>query len=330
MLATPLPSVFRAIVLFSFLGTTFSGCASTANTENAKISKTAAPKATTATPDKQQALVSMPTQCRKEVFMPALFRETKKRLRVFEGSPKFTNVPASIEWTDTKFQTMPPRFPQETVPAVYRDVTEEVVVLRSRTEIIGKPATYKTITKPVTTHEAHNSWKAGCINPDPRQCLIHTPAKIQALKQEIIDIPARTVQVERPADKVVFQRKVLVSQGQGTGEPIPAEYKTVKVGRVSEVWRVLADHQPSRYEDIPVQVKVRPGSLRPTAVLCEDKTSRKDIIAIQRRLATQGYPVTVSGTLDAQTLRGVLKFQQDNQLAIGAITLETLRKLGFN
>lgn len=290
--------------------------------------KASTPRSTnTAITPQRHKLLSLPLHCRKNVLTPAVFKSTEKELRTFEGSPDYNNIPATIEWDTVRFQIAPARFPHETVPATYREVTEKVTTLRRRIEVIGKAAKYKTINKPVTTKEAYTRWKTGCAAIEPLQCIVREPAKHQVIEQTFIDIPASVMQVERPEQTIEFTRKVLVSPGKGHGKPIPAQYKEVKIGRVSKVWRLIANPQPDQHTSIPIQVKVRPERLRPTPALCYERAEQAEMQLIQQRLRHHGYPVDLNGAADQQTLEAIVKFQQDNQLPIGAITIETLRKL---
>lgn len=300
-----------------------------------KYEKTTSHKTTTTnvnsnqqtTQPKQHELLRIPLQCQKNVLTPAIFKTIERKLRTFEGSPAYTNIPATIEWNTVRFQTAPARFPHETVPATYREVTEKITTLRRRIEVVGEAAKYKIINKPVTTQEAYTGWKPGCAAPDSTQCIMRIPAKKQVIQQQFIDIPASVMQVARPEKTIEFTRKELVSPGQGYGKPIPAQYKEVKIGRVSKVWQLIAKQQPDRHATIPVQIKVRPERLRLTPSLCYEQATNTDLKLIQHHLRQHGYPVNNNGLADQQTLQAIIAFQKANQLPIGAITIETLRKL---
>ena len=283
----------------------------------------------TLTPEQQQ-LLSIPLQCKRNVLTPAVFKSAEREVKTFEGSPDYTNVPATIEWNTVRFQISPARFPHETVPATYREVTEKITTLRRRIEVVGKAATYKTINKPVTTKEAYTSWKPGCAAIEPLECIVRVPAERELLLQKFVDIPASVMQVEKPEETIEFKRKVLVTPGEGHGEPIPAQYKEVKIGRVSKVWQLIATPQPDQHATVPIQLKMRPERLRSTPALCYEKAKKEEIQLIQQRLRQHGYPIDRYGEADQQTLQAIVQFQQDNQLPIGAVTIETLRKLAEN
>ncbi len=312
------------------------GCATNSNPAQPRTSNTLSPTASPQRPaaDKKPAdnsqrhtLLTLPLQCQKQVLTPALFKVVQRTLKTFEGSPIYNNVPPTIEWTPRRIQIAPARFPHETVPATYREVTEEISIIRRRVEVRGTAAEYKTIDKPVTTQEAYTFWKPGCIAAEASTCLAQAPAKKQILKQQFIRTPPRIRQVEVPEQTLTLTRKILVTPGQGYGTPIPAQYKEVNVGRISKVWQLLAQHQPDRLTTLPVRVKVRAESLHTRPALCYEQTGKAELSLIQQRLRQHGYAVKTNGVADQQTLRAIIKFQQAKQLSVGAITLETLRSL---
>ncbi|MEZ5448863.1 MAG: peptidoglycan-binding domain-containing protein [Thiolinea sp.] len=273
--------------------------------------------------------LQLPLSCQQAVLSPAQFRAETRPYLVFQGSPDFKNTPAEIVWETTRIQVEPARFPVETVPARYQEVTESIPVLRERSELVGIPAHYLTKPKKVTTREAYIRWKPGCTDPQTRQCFEQVPAETTVLEQKIIGTPARTVQRRIPEQTIEVKRKVLVSPGQGKGEPIPARYQDIRVGRVSKVWRLEAVNQPPRYQEVTIQRKVRPERIIEMPALCTEQATPEQIRPIQQRLRQQGYPASVQGDWDSTSQAALIDFQQDQGLAIGALTLETLRKLGL-
>lgn len=270
---------------------------------------------------------TIPLNCTKTLLSPAKFRDTEQEVLVQESSPIYKNQPAEIKWTTITLQTEPARFPVETVPAQYRETTETIPALRERTEIIGDNATYKSVTKLVTTQEAHTRWKPDCIADDPQHCLEQVPTKLASIQQQIVDKPARTYQKPFPEKVVTVKRKILVKPGKGNGKPIPAKYQTLKIGHITKNWAIHSEQLPTRYTKVPIKQKIRPERLRPMSVLCTDDATSQHILPIQRRLKQLGYSLSETGKLDPATRHATLKFQRDNDLSLGAITLETLRKL---
>ena len=303
----------------------FSGCAQVKSPDTTDTSAKQAQAGT----EKRSSII-IPTQCQQEVLTPAIFRDAIKKVRVFEGSPVFTNTPATIEWTSKSYVVTPARYAKETVRAEYKDVTEQVEVLKRRVELRGKPATYITTEKPVIVQPAHMRWKHNCVADNTQQCLEQVPERKRILLQKVVDIPARTVQVEIPGKTAIFTRKVLVSPGKGTGALIPEKRADVSSGRVTKVWSITADRQASRYQDVPVKTMLQPAQTKKVYVACSEQLDRTQALAIQRSLRQKRYDAPINGIIDKPTLRAVITFQRDNNLALGALTRQTLNKLGFN
>lgn len=269
--------------------------------------------------------------CQAQVLRPAKLTPHREIIRVFEPAPEYKNTPATIEWGIKRIQVEPARLSNETIPAQYKEVTERVTVLRERTELKGIAAVYKTIERPVTVTPAHTLWKAGCVpEQDTAECFVEVPKKTRILKQQIIDIPAKIIQERLPAETVEVKKKVLIKPGQGNGTVLPPRYRDIKVGKIARVWQIAATKPHPRYETVQVQKQERPQHIKSAPAVCTDNTaSPAQIKRIQQRLQQRGLPLTVNGEFDRQSWLALTKFQQDNDLFIGAVTAETLGKLGL-
>ncbi|MEZ5535729.1 MAG: peptidoglycan-binding protein [Thiolinea sp.] len=315
----PEKTAYLLLLLASILQ--FSGCTTPASNVSG-----------TTTGTKQTTTQSgIPLNCQAPVLRPATYKTGREVIRVFEPSPVYQNTPATIEWGIKRIQTEPARMTNETVPARYKEVSETVIVLRERTELKGIPAVYKTIDRPVTIAPAHTVWKKGCVpQNNPAECFEQIAKQTRIIKQQIIDVPAKIIQQRIPAETITIKKKVLVKPGQGNGAIIPPRYTDVKTGRVSQVWQINAVTPPPRYEALQIQKTDRPEQLLKAASFCTDSTADPGHIRqIQQRLQQRGLPIKVSGTFDQQSWLALTRFQQENDLFIGAVTEETLRKLGL-
>lgn len=273
----------------------------------------------------------IPLNCQATVLRPATFSPRRESIRTFEPSPEYKNTPATIEWGVKRIRVEPARLSRETVPAQYKEVTETVAVLRERTELKGIPAVYKTLERPVTLTPGHTRWKKGCVpQNDPTACFNEVPRRSRLLQQQIVDTPAKIIQQRIPAQTIAIKKKVLIKPGQGSGTIIPARYEHVRVGRVSRVWQVEATKPHARYAVLQVQKTERPEQIRQVAVVCTDQRAEpQQIRTIQQRMRQRGIPARVSGNFDRQSWLALTEFQQRNDLFIGAITAETLARLGL-
>ena len=67
------------------------------------------------------------------------------------------------------------------------------------------------------------------------------------------------------------------------------------------------------------------------AVLCETNARPKLVSDIQRALQSSGYnPGPVDGVIGRDTTEAIAAFQQEQGLATGGLTMETIRALGIN
>ncbi len=288
------------------------------------------------TPDNNKQSIrvkpDIPLACAATLLRPAKFIAHSERVPVFEPTPEFENIPAVVDWGIKRIQLEPARFTHETVPAQYRKETEKVLVLRERHELRGIPAIYKTTDRPVTMGPAHVRWKNNCANrQNPIACFENVPAETRILKQQTIDIPNRIIQKHLPAEVMEITKKILVKPGQGTGPIIPARYIDIKVGKVKRVWTIKSvynTYTKPRYTTVQVQIKSREDQIRKFPVLCDD-VSPAYIRKVQQRLKRKGFPASTTGRLDQQSMKALIQFQQANDLFIGAVSPETLEKLGL-
>ncbi len=270
----------------------------------------------------------LPTTCRAQVLYPALLKVKEAQVLVQDEAIEYTSTPATMEWSELRLQTEPARFPVETKPAQYREVTERIEVERERTELFVTPAVYQTVIRTLQAAPAYDRWKLGCLG-HAEQCVESVPIQYTEVSTQAVDIPARTEQKRLPSKTVEVKRKILVEAGAGTGTPIPATYQGIQVVRVTKPWRIQTTRIPARYQTISTARLIRPAHLSMAPSLCSDSIRTEQTRLIQQQLQAQGYAVSSSGLLDTATQAAILKFQQDNGLATGAITLETLRKLGL-
>lgn len=77
-----------------------------------------------------------------------------------------------------------------------------------------------------------------------------------------------------------------------------------------------------------VKVVKRAAGKEEVSIVCPKNRSKSLIKKVQTSLIALGYPLTVSGNLDQQTLLSIIDFQKVKSLAYGDLTLETLAALG--
>lgn len=294
-------------------------------------------QAPNATLTRIQQKFNAPLSCQATVLQPAVFGSRTKKVLVQEGVRRYSSKSAVTQTNSVKIQTMPARFAIETVPAVYKTIVEKIAVKRERPELQVEPPQYRTVITKQEIKPAHLRWRAGCLSPTDvkdststdTRCVINQTPQYAEITQQVVDIPPTFTWRTIPAEYVDVERKVLVKSGKGTGL-IPAEYRNVDLHHVVNRWTVGAADLSHKYQEITVQVLERPARVLRQVSLCEAQLSETDIKNLQRRLAKlSGQDLTVNGKMDGATRIALLRFQEQQRLAQGAMTLETLQALGF-
>lgn len=271
----------------------------------------------------------IPTQCSAELLRAAVFREESTKVLVYDGSASYSNIPAELVWNETRIQVEPARYFQETVPAQYEELEDIIETERARSELHASAATYHTVIREILVRPEHKRWKTGCLTTADNSCIETVAAEFVKIPTQIVKEPAQIKQLSIPAKTIKLKRKKLLKAGKGIGQPLPARYEMVKISRVSKPWKVLSNLVAPQYDTVTTNRKLRAEQLVSMPVVCTDGLNTEQIRQIQLALHQKGHALTLSGILDPATIAAIHTFQAANQLAIGAISRETLRKLGL-
>lgn len=273
--------------------------------------------------------------CYPQVMAPATFQPATEKVVTHEASPTFATTPVQLGYGERSVKVADAYVEYEIIPAKFGEVTETIEVERERVEVENLPATYRTETKRVKTKEETQRWNPACppvqaedVSAIPPSCLLEVPAEYQEVTRKIVETPARTVKKIIPGKTQTVTRKVLVEPAQVIRKEIPAVYETIKLTRVEQPVKVVTTPGEEQAQSIPVSRKVQPERFLKMPALCEDAIDSAEILLLQQRLQQQGYYGGIpDGKLSDKTRAAVTHFQEDNHLASGAITLETLQKL---
>ena len=137
---------------------------------------------------------------------------------------------------------------------------------------------------------------------------VEVPAVTRQVPHVVVDTPERVVEDTVPA---VFEKrrvKEVVTPSHTETVDIPAVYKDETKTRVTDtarpVWR---------------------------EVLCQKNASPAVITDIQKALAAKGYdPGATDGHIGSKTVSAMQKFEADNNLPQGQISIEAVKALGVN
>lgn len=282
----------------------------------------------------QTAAAQTDAVCQSQVLSPAQFRPSSENVIVHEPSTRYTTTPLQMGYGESKVKVADAYLEYTIIPAKFGEVTETIEVERERVEIETLPATYRTETKRLKIKEATKRWNPNCPaflaeqGNLPENCLLEVPAEYTNVTREVIDTPARTVKKVIPARTETITRKVLLEPAKIVRKEIPAVYTTIKIARVEQPAKITTSQQTAKTQSIPIQQTMRPERLVTMPALCEAAISPETIQRLQTSLQQRGYyPETPDGELGTKTRTALTRFQEDNNLASGAITLETLQKL---
>ncbi|ESQ74676.1 peptidoglycan-binding domain-containing protein [Asticcacaulis sp. AC402] len=261
--------------------------------------------------------------------------------------------PKTRQFMETEVVT-PAGFRDEVIPARYETRTERVMVQPERQVWVEKAgiATGAALVTPVT-HEAVRyradgslTWpgKYPVVIPTDNAttqylqqgsaqtvlCLEVLPAVYQDRKVKVMVEPERVRRVEVPAVTRQVRRVVIASEGREEEYVVPAVYKKQKVKEVITPARVETVEIPAVYRE-EVRSRVTDGA-QPVwrEVLCDRNASPALVSDIQRELNKRGYNAgPVDGKLGSGTVSAMQKFQADQGLPQGQMSVESVRALGI-
>lgn len=273
--------------------------------------------------------------CQSQVLLPTLFRPGTENVTVYEPSVRYDTTPVQIGYGERKVKIADAYEEYTLIPAKFGEVTDTIEVQRERIEITTLPATYRTETKRVKVKEATQRWNPSCpavqaeaTEGVPPTCLLTIPATYTDVTRQVVAIPARTVKTVIPARTETVTRKVLLEPAKVIRKEIPAVYSNVKLARVDKAATVITTPQAEQIQAIPAQQVTRAQRIVTLPALCEASVSHAKILQLQQQLHQRSYYVgTPDGELGPKTRAALTRFQEDNQLASGAMTVESLRKL---
>lgn len=279
-------------------------------------------------PTEDKLANTIPTTCSTELLRPAVFREEPLKVLVYDSSASFSNIPAEVVWSEIKIQVEPARYAQETEPAQYEEFEDVIEIERSRSELYATPAKYQQVIREITIQPEYKRWKEGCLASTTSACT-ETVAANLAKVPHIIQAPAQINQRRIPSQTLKIKRKKLLKAGKGLEPILPARYETVKLWRVSKPWKIISSLVAAQYETIMIQRKLRDTQAVTMPTACTAALTSQQISQIQQALLEQGQSLAISGRLDTTTILALHAFQAAHQLAVGGVSLETLRKLGL-
>lgn len=287
--------------------------------------------------------------------LPAQYRMVEKEVMVKPERVEKRVIPAVVT---TRMETEVVReagFREEVIPARYEVRVEQVMVSPARQEWVrteGEPIDAPLVTpgdhRPVRYREdGYLAWpgkepqrieadsegrrylERG--NPPEVWCLKDIPAVYRDEKRKVMVEPERVRRVEIPAVTRQVKRQVVERPERVEEYTVPAVYEMRKVKELVAEEQVKTYTVPAVYKDVE-KTKVTgraEGVWR--QVLCDRNASPALIMKVQKALTDKGYnPGGIDGNLGPQTVAAMQKFQADNDLPQGQVSIEAVKALGID
>jgi hypothetical protein len=291
---------------------------------------------TTPTSDSVMPPNAVPGHCYARLVIPEEYETQMQQVMVSPELSKLEVEPAKYEMVTEEVLVSEEWEELVVVPATYKTVTEEVLIKEASTKLVKLPAEYETVEEKIVIRPAYSTWKKG-NGPIEKideatgeiMCLVEVPEESKIVTKTILVKPERTEEVVIPAEYKTVEKQVVDVPAHTTSIIHPAVYETVEIEKMVEAPKEIAETIPAVYEEIPQTVKVKDAQLEWREILCETNTTEDVVAELQRALEEKDYnPGPIDGVYGWQTMNAVTRFQKDNDLPSGQLTIQTLRLLG--
>lgn len=287
--------------------------------------------------------------------LPPVTRMVEKDVLIAAERVERRRVPAVVETRTETEVVRPASVREEVIPAQFETRVERVMVSPAHQEWVkteGQPLQAPLVTpgdhKPVqyrpdgyltwpgkdaqrieTDDEADAYLKDG--NPTAVWCLKDFPAVYRDEKRRVLVSPESVRRIEVPAITRQVTRKVVVAPEHVEERTIPAVYEKRTVKEVVQEARTETYTVPAVYKDVETTRATGRAEGVWRQVLCERNADPKLVMKVQKALAARGYnPGPIDGQLGGQTASAMQKFQADNELPQGQMSVEAVKALGID
>ena len=94
--------------------------------------------------------------------------------------------------------------------------------------------------------------------------------------------------------------------------------------------RIAYDRIPAQFADVTERLVTQFALLQRAEVMCDRTTTRMKVAELQSALVDRGYEIKIDGIYGPETQGAMERFQHDNGLSNGYMTVETTRALGVD
>ncbi|MGN6424657.1 MAG: peptidoglycan-binding protein [Asticcacaulis sp.] len=162
-------------------------------------------------------------------------------------------------------------------------------------------------------------------------CLNQQPGQYAERTERVVTRPESVRRVEIPAVTRQVEHTVVDQPEHVVEDVVPAVTEHRQVTEVVTPEHTESYEVPAVYQDVQKQRVVGQPKAVWREVLCSKNATPKVIMSIQRALAARGYqPGAIDGHLGSQTASAMQKFQADQGLPQGQVSVEAVQALGID
>ncbi|MEM9725493.1 MAG: peptidoglycan-binding domain-containing protein [Pseudomonadota bacterium] len=307
-----------------------------------------------------------PGACYATVIQPPRYKTEYETVVVEPGGHRVKTIPARYETVEEQVLVQEATEREIFIKPTYKTVREQVVVRPGYEKIIVSEPQFRTITEEVVVDERthrpqpkarmvrkeRTRWvhpnrvpagarviAKGARNNQPAVLIVEsilTKAAVhnhgvrkKTITRKELAVPQRTRRVVVPPKVADVTRTVVDTPGRVEVVTDPPKYETIRRRRLVAPAVELVEHHKPTTEDVPYDVLLEPAKAEWAEVLCETASTAGAMIGVQERLFQLGYyEGPIDGTGSANLRDAITAFQEDNKLATGGLTLETVERLG--
>jgi hypothetical protein len=250
-------------------------------------------------------------------------------------------IPAVVEQSVRHILVHPARTERKVVPAQYRTEVHTYQIPGAR-RWVQTPAQYTTVTERVLVSPGRWVWERhyGPMSSAPSEpgqtmveptgeimCKVWCPARYEDVQRQVLVTPGRRYAEQTSVTRQSVHR-VLVHAAEVLERTVPAVYRDETVSRVVRRERVEVIHIAPVYGSAQSH-RIVGGGEGWSPVVCGGPLSGPAMQRMQAALAQRGYnPGPADGQGRPETYEALRRFQMDNHMAAGQITVESARALG--
>lgn len=238
-----------------------------------------------------------PGECWAKCFTPPEIRTVSEQVCVKPASERIEIIPAEYEW-----------------------IEEQVCVKPATTQLVEVPAQYETFEQTVVVDSGHTDW----VRQESSRCgtlAAGTPGGAAACDVFcLVNFP--------PVEKTILTER-LVSPATVREIVTPAEFQTIRTQRLVRPAQCRRIEIPAEFATVEKTVQVSSGRWEWKRVVCDRTADAQTVQSLKTALRDAGYTTSPNQSqLEEADWVAIKKYQTDNRLAVGALTVETLEHLG--